>query len=365
MVRLTHMGSFLFALSLAAASAEGGDQLRTIVLTLEVREGVQSPLAAAATEVVQVAYAANPRRRVLREEDLTRLLDAEASRSLLQCSSTNCLQEMGRLAKADRIVFGAVAPLGTSLLLTISEVDARTLVPIARGEEVALADLREVTTTMRNLARDVETRAFFVEEQGGSLELDSTPPGVIVDVDGRPSGVTPVRVRNLPTGMRRVTFRPADGPPIVVSSPVALDGPTSVMVEFGRITPPTDEALIDHADDLFLNTLLREVKLASCAGVWFLVFPALAFTSVFFVDAAIGPPESQVENALFGAVLTGLALGVGVPFLLVGVWGLLDLLFIPAPPVSVETPSFVTVSPPATYGPTTTQEIKRAAGPSP
>jgi hypothetical protein len=70
-----------------------------------------------------------PRRRpgvsVLAESDVAALLGVEKKRQIVTgCSDSGCLAELGGALGADRVVHGSVGRVGSSLVVTISSLDA-------------------------------------------------------------------------------------------------------------------------------------------------------------------------------------------------------------------------------------------------
>ena len=107
------------------AAAPGGRVLKLVLLPLSPKGDVKKETVA----VFDEALAGELRRRagisVLAESDVTALLGVERKRQILTgCTDSGCLAELGGSLGADRVVHGSVGRVGTSLVVTISSLDA-------------------------------------------------------------------------------------------------------------------------------------------------------------------------------------------------------------------------------------------------
>src|SRR3990167_2473133 len=131
----------LTAPAVARAADAPDDRLRTVVLGINARRGVDDKqLAQALTDVVQCIYAADPRRVVIGRDDIARVLDLEAQKQEAGCESDKCLAEIGAALDAKRIVTGSLDVIGSNYMVTMSEIDAKTLEPMARVQERTAKD---------------------------------------------------------------------------------------------------------------------------------------------------------------------------------------------------------------------------------
>jgi len=164
--------SLAFALCLGVASAASAapptekaaanQKLKTVVLGLEGRRGIDAGLAAALTDIVQGVYAREADRMVLGPSDLARVLGFEQTKQALGCDDESCLSEIASALDADRLVTGSLDRIGSSYLFVLSEIDARELTPIGRvehqfpvEEEMLVSAVRQATVDF--LARDDDT----------------------------------------------------------------------------------------------------------------------------------------------------------------------------------------------------------------
>jgi hypothetical protein len=109
-------------------------KLKTVVLGLEGRRGVDAGLAEALTDIVQGVYARQPDRVVLGRKDLERVLGFEETKQAVGCTDESCLSEIASALDADRLISGSLDKIGTTYLFVLTELDARRLQPIGRTE---------------------------------------------------------------------------------------------------------------------------------------------------------------------------------------------------------------------------------------
>lgn len=108
-----------------AGLVPGARPLKLVLLPLTPRGDVKKETVA----VFDEALAGELRRRrgvaVLTESDLAALLGVEKQRQVIGgCTDTGCLAELGGALGADRVVHGSVGRVGSSLVITISSLDA-------------------------------------------------------------------------------------------------------------------------------------------------------------------------------------------------------------------------------------------------
>jgi TolB-like protein len=133
----------LLALSLAQPSAppgapEGpeGSRPRLLVLDLEALSGVEPGQAKALTNLVTGSLQNHSTIDVVSSEDVRRMAELDASRQAIGCDAVSCLAEIAGALGASHVVYGSIAKLGGSLVVTLNLFDAH------RGASVARESLR-------------------------------------------------------------------------------------------------------------------------------------------------------------------------------------------------------------------------------
>jgi hypothetical protein len=141
---LLHSGA-----ALSAPPEPAGATLKTVVVGIKARRGVEEELTVALSDVVQSVYAQDKSRLVLGRQDLNQLLDFEAMRQSLGCDEASCLSEIAQALDADRLVTGSMDKLGTSYLLVLNEFDARRLEPLGRVERQLVVPEEQLVAEVR------------------------------------------------------------------------------------------------------------------------------------------------------------------------------------------------------------------------
>lgn len=233
-IRLLAALALLFA---AAAEAADDARVRTVVVGLAARRGVDDKgLAAALSDVVQTAYAQDAARVVIGREEIARVLQWEAERQQAGCDDAGCLAEIGAAMDAARIVTGSIDRIGGSWLVVVTEVDAKTAEPLGRvQEQIAGGEDALVAAVTRLAERLVDQTRARAEGGGfaaaGSVDVASDPRGAQVYVAGRLMGTTPIKIDNLKTGTQKLRVVRADYDPVEVDVPVYPAGTTKVAAE--------------------------------------------------------------------------------------------------------------------------------------
>src|ERR1044071_8453666 len=127
--------------STAPSVAKTDDRMITVIMGIIARRGVEDPkLAAALSDVIQGVYAKDVRRKVIGRDDIARVLDLEAQKQSMGCDSDKCLAEIGQALDAQRIVTGSLDKIGDGYMVTMTEIDAKSLEPVGREQERVKAD---------------------------------------------------------------------------------------------------------------------------------------------------------------------------------------------------------------------------------
>jgi hypothetical protein len=347
--------------AMPAGAAEPGapaeDRLRTVILGLLARRGVEDPkLAAALTDVVQGVYATDARRITIGRDDIARVLDLEADKQAMGCDTDKCLAEVGQALDAARIVTGSLDKLGDGFMVTMSEIDAKTLEPIARGQERVRNDENELVEAVQRLATDLVHRAGLGSASrlfgnAGSVEIASDPRGARIILSGTEMGVTPTKIDNVATGTQKLRLIRDDYEPVEVEVPVYAGGTTKVTAEM-RILRALAEKNLEVRQATW-----RDKNQWHTVGGWTKAGIGTLLGGAGALYAITNLAERDRGPAVGGAIVGG----VGGAVL---AWGVLDLLNPPAPPVAEwEIERKVTVKPPAGHGEETAHVIQEARGP--
>lgn len=354
----------LLAVSLsapAAAQAPAADnRLRTVILGVTPRRGMEDKgddkqLAAALTDVVQGVYGTDARRTVIGRDDISRVLSLEADKQAMGCATDQCLAEVGEALDAARIVTGSLDVLGDGYMVTLSEIDAKTLTAVGRVQARVARDENALVDAVTTLASDLlkkaslETATGVVVANAGSLDVSSDPRGARVMLSGSDMGQTPTRIDNLATGTQKLRLVREDYEPVDVDVPIHPGGTTRVTAEL-RILRPLAEKNLEVRQAAW-----REKNQWHTVGGW--------------TKAAVGGAVGAVVGglgvlALLGGSPGGAVVGLGVGGVGAGVcaWGVLDLLNPPPQPVPEwEMERKVTVTPPAGQGDQKVLVIQAAA----
>lgn len=330
--------------SLLPTAATADDRVRTVVMGIAARRGVDDPtLPQALSRVVLGEYAKDPTRVVIGPDDLSRALEWEASRQQAGCDDNACLAEVGAALDAARIVNGTLDAVGSVYLLSLSEIDARTLEPTGRVQEEVPKDEAKLLEATRRLAIEMlrKSSASLLNSGGafvanaGSIEIASDPNGAQILVSNNVLGATPTKIDNVAAGRHVVRLTRTDYEPVEVEVPVHPGGVTRVKAEL-RIVRSLAEKNIE-----IRNMKWREADQNNTVFGWSKV-------AVGAVSAGAG-----LVIAVGGLGDGGLATGVVVGAVGAGIiaWGATDLLNPPKRPVPEwEIERKVTVTPPKDKG---------------
>jgi hypothetical protein len=108
-----------------AGPAPGGRVLKLVLLPLVPKGDVKREAVAVFDEALAGELRRRPGISVLAESDVAALLGVEKKRQMLAgCTDSGCLAELGGALGADRVVHGSVGRVGSSLVVTITSLDA-------------------------------------------------------------------------------------------------------------------------------------------------------------------------------------------------------------------------------------------------
>jgi hypothetical protein len=103
----------------------GAPILKLVLLPLLPKGDVKKETVAVFDEALAGELRRRPGISVLAESDVAALLGVERQRQMVTgCTDAGCLAELGGALGADRVVHGSVGRVGSSLLVTISSLDA-------------------------------------------------------------------------------------------------------------------------------------------------------------------------------------------------------------------------------------------------
>ncbi len=327
-------------------AAPTDDRMRTVILGLKPRRGVDdTKLAAALTDVLQGVYAADGRRIVIGRDDITRVLELEADKQSMGCDSDKCLAEIGQALNAERIVSGSLDKIGDGWMVTMAELDGKTLEPIARAQDRVKDDENALVDAVTRLATDLvqQTGASAsgrVVANAGSVSIESDPRGAKIVLGGAEMGETPTKIDNLATGTQKLRLLRDDYEPVEVDVPVYPGGVTKVNAQM-RILRKLAEQNLEAR-----RTAWRDKNQWHTVGAWTKIAGGgVIGTAGVLYGVGNGVDKLLTGKGANGAAVAGLVVGgVGAAVL---AWGVIDLLNPPPPPVPEwEMERKVTVTPP-------------------
>jgi PEGA domain len=353
---MTRAFALLLSLLTALPSLAAEDRLRTVILGVSARRGMDDKqLAAALTDVVQGVYGTDASRTVIGRDDIMRVMELEADKQQLGCDSDKCLAEVGAALDAARLVTGSIDKLGDGYMVTLSEIDAKSLVAVGRVQARTSTDENQLVDTVTQLANDLmkksslQTATGLVVANAGSLEVSSDPRGAKVLLSGSEMGASPTKIDNLATGTQKLRLVRDDYEPVEVDVPIYPGGTTKVNAEL-RIIRPLAEKNLEMRQAAW-----REKNQWHTVGAW----TKVGAGGVVGVLGGLWGGASLLGGNT-GAGILGLGIGgVGAGFL---AWGVLDLLNPPPQPVPEwEMERKVTVTPPNGHGEQQVHVIQAAA----
>lgn len=346
----------------AQTAAPKDDRLRTVIMGIVGRRGVSDKdLTHALSDVVLGAYSTDVRRIVIGPEDLRRALEWEASRQEAGCDDSKCMAEVGSALDASRIVSGTLDALGDGYLLTLAEIDAKSLEPVARAQQEVKkneAELVKATKALteqlmaKALTRQADVAAATFSGATGSIDFVTDPRGAAILVGGQSIGTSPTKVENVAPGRHTVRLTRDDYEAVDVEVPVIAGGTTKVDVQM-RIVRALAEKNLEvrrgrWRDDNEWNQI----------GGWSKVVggSVVGLVGAGVMAAGVGNPGDGV--LVTGVVVT--AAGAGVI-----AWGAIDLANPPPEPVPEwEMERKVSVTPPKGAGDVEVKVIQEAPTPA-
>lgn len=166
-----------------SVGAPGARLLKLVLLPLSPKGDVKRETVAVFDEALAGELRRRPGVSVLTESDVAALLGVEKKRQILSgCSDSGCLAELGGALGADRVVHGSVGRVGSSLVVTISSLDApksRTVASVSErlkgaGDEAFLDALPAMVDKL--LSEPVRPATSPAASPAGGTKLSDPPP---------------------------------------------------------------------------------------------------------------------------------------------------------------------------------------------
>jgi hypothetical protein len=332
----------------AAAAAPADTRLRTVVMGLSARRGVEDKdLVHAMSDVVLGVYSRDARRIVIGPEDIRRALDWEASRQQAGCDDSKCLSEVGAALDARRIVAGVLDSVGGMYMVTLSEIDAVTLEPVARAQDEVEKDEGKLLAAVRRLTSELlesaskhsgATQAAAFTGNSGSVEFTSDPRGAQIFVGSNAVGATPTRLDNIAPGRHAVRLVRTDYETVELTVPVYPGGTTKVLAELKLQREIAEQNLAVR------RARYKEDEGWHAAGAWTKAIAGGVVGAGGGLLMLGGLATGNGSNTLTGAVVGGAGGAVLA-------WGMLDFANPPPAPVPEwELERRVLVTPPPELG---------------
>lgn len=393
------------------------NRLRTLVMGLTPRRGVDPTLANVLTDAVVGVYAEQKSRAVLSRADIAKLIDLESEKQALNCDEDSCLAEIGAAMDVDRIIHGTIDKVGNSYVIAMAEIDARSVETIARvtqkidaDESLAFDTATElakklletpntgstmgnttgnpkdkkknnpsVNTNTKTEPKDKDKNKNNIAENGpiddtkkqnpvpdskidgktGALQVAVDTIDAKVFVDGLEKGLAPVIVEKLPAGLHRVTVVRPDHGDLTFDATVFSDGITISTI------------VVDQLGDLseVQRTMYADAQRQQRDNLWWKyagggVCLAGSACAGIISGIAIGNLDSSgASGVAFNSCLTSIGLflvgGAGIG------WGAYDSV-VPVPQPIPDGPRkhVVTVTPPEGQGAPITIQILDTPAPT-
>lgn len=337
------------------APAQRDARVKTVVVGLSARRGVDEGLALAMSDVVQGVISGDSTRLVLGREDIRRVLSFEEERAALGCDTASCLSEIASALDVDRMVTGSIDKVGSTYFVVITEIDARTVEPLARVQRRLPLDEDELVTGIQQMSTELlraSGRApVRMDGTVGSVLVRAEPKGARVFLAGEEKGVTPLRLDGLAPGTHKVTIAAVGFAPVDMEVPVYKGQVTEVSGRLGDRAQPTAKEVKEYADASFWNTVSGWSKVGGGAACCVGALPCAGTVMQVGSYTGVAASDSVVTAAVCASI--PLACGLGLCS-----WGALDLFNPPEDPVSSSDATHrITVAPPPGTGEVQTMEL--------
>ncbi|MCC7071021.1 MAG: hypothetical protein IT383_06855 [Deltaproteobacteria bacterium] len=179
-----------FAVALATSLAPSAAHARKLgALPLAAGANVDAKTAIALSEALAGELARVPGCEVITQAQMKALLDLEAQKQLVGCADDTCMAQLGAALGVDELVGGTVAKVGTSWLIGLRRVDAKTAGSRLADRRFKGGGLDDVLDALPSMVAEVLQAAPSAQPLAiGSLALT-------------PSGPAPASSRELDAGV--------------------------------------------------------------------------------------------------------------------------------------------------------------------
>ena len=177
--------------------AEEEARLKTVVIGLAARRGIDPGLAAAMSDIVQGEFAAERHRMVFGRADISRLMEFEAEKQLVGCDTDSCLSEIASALDVDRIVTGSIDKIGSAYFVVINELESDGVAPIGRIQGRVPLDEDRLFRAVAAMSRDLIAQTAHLNNKRKVRDATSS------NTTPKPAGVeTPLRLTPPPIDRR-------------------------------------------------------------------------------------------------------------------------------------------------------------------
>lgn len=136
---------------------------------------------------------------VISSSDIKAMLALEKQRDLLGCESdVSCLAEIGGALGTELMINGSIASMGGVYTLSLSLVDSRSVRVRSRFQGSAGSEAVLAETARRGVAILFEKQADALAT--GMMVVRTEPEGAAISLNGKPVGVSPLTLDQVPAG---------------------------------------------------------------------------------------------------------------------------------------------------------------------
>lgn len=333
--------------------------LTTIVLGFKPGAAIDAGQARTLNETLVFELSKQGGRRVIGRADLRGMLELEASKQLLGCDDVSCMAEIGQALDADRMVQGTLERVGEGWFILVTELDARSLKPVARVQRrIPVGDFGRLLPQMRLLVLDLATAQAPGGGRTGVLIVTSSPTAEVL-VGGRSYGFSPAVIDDAPTGTVQVELVADVGSPARVRTRVFAGEVSTIDAQLNIERGASPEEVASHGSlDLWTRIAGGAIVAGGCATC--LLTPC--FSVVGLAGDFVGLGQVTTPNATFHS---GYCLAFGgfsaLSLAICGTGGGIAAYGGGAEPESEGAHRFV-ITPPAGRGPSSTVDVDPVSG---
>ncbi|HOX45383.1 MAG TPA: PEGA domain-containing protein [Myxococcota bacterium] len=220
----------------AAQPAPAAPAARQKIAVLELAaRGVAGDTARSLTDVVAREVDRSGLFTTLSADDIRAMLQHLEHRQSLGCTDEACLAELGGALGVELVLSGAVGKVGETWVVSLTLLDVRRAVVIAREERTAHGAADALLVEARSAARAL-LRPLLAQAEG-ALRLECEEEGAEVYVDELMIGTTPLELRKLPGGHHALRVKKESF--VVFARDVLVEPGRTVTVQ-ARLLPSAD-----------------------------------------------------------------------------------------------------------------------------